>query len=133
MNESTVNSNEKMVGLVVDGQNKIGVVQQEFHKAFPFLKVEFFSRTHQTGRGSARRYLLHGEHSQNLSGVDSDDLAITADMTVAEVEQLFQQHFGMGAQIFRKSGNVWLETTVTDGWTLEEQNRQGEALSKALT
>jgi hypothetical protein len=32
-------------------------------------------------------------------------------------------------QVFRKSGKVWLETTVTDGWTLEEQNLQGEALS----
>jgi hypothetical protein len=34
------------------------------------------------------------------------------------------------AQVYRKSGKIWLETTVTDSWTLEEQNKQGESLSK---
>jgi hypothetical protein len=33
-------------------------------------------------------------------------------------------------QVFRQSGRVWLETTRTDDWTLAEQNKQGEELSK---
>ena len=53
-------------------------------------------------------------------------------MTVVDLEQSFSDVFGLGVQIFRKSGKVWLETTVTDGWTLDEQNRQGEALSKVI-
>ena len=50
-------------------------------------------------------------------------------MTVSDLEQKFAELFGLSVQVFRKSANVWLETTVTDGWTLEEQNRQGEALA----
>ena len=53
-------------------------------------------------------------------------------MTVNELEQRFSDVYGLGVQVFRKSGNVWLETTVTDGWTLEQQNKQGESLDKAF-
>ena len=51
-------------------------------------------------------------------------------MTVIDLEKKFREVFGLGIQVFRKSGKAWLETTLTDNWTLEEQNRQGEALSK---
>ena len=34
--------------------------------------------------------------------------------------------FGLSAQVFRLSGDVWLETTSTDNWTLEEQNSTGQ-------
>jgi hypothetical protein len=36
-------------------------------------------------------------------------------------------------QVLRKSGKAWLEATITDGWTLEEQNIQGEDLSEIVT
>ena len=44
----------------------------------------------------------------------------------------FGEVYGLGVQVFRKSGNVWLETTVTDSWTLKEQNDQGESLSEFM-
>jgi hypothetical protein len=123
------NRNEPVNELLVNSRSTIGSIQQEFHKAFPYLKVEFFSRTHQAGKGSAKRYLLHGQHNLTQGG-SSGQLAITPDMKVSDLEQRFQQVFGLGVQVFRKSGKVWLETTVTDGWTLDEQNRQGEALAR---
>lgn len=58
-------------------------------------------------------------------------ITITPNMTVNDLEQCFSDIFGLGVQVFRKSGKVWLETTVTDGWTLEEQNNQGKELSGA--
>ncbi|MEI8136014.1 MAG: hypothetical protein WCH21_01685 [Bacteroidota bacterium] len=57
-------------------------------------------------------------------------ITITPNMTVTDLEQNFADVYGLGVQVFRKSGRAWLETTVTDGWTLEEQNKQGAALSK---
>jgi hypothetical protein len=57
-------------------------------------------------------------------------IVISPQMTVLDLEQHFKMIYGLSAQVFRKSGKVWLETTVTDSWTLEEQNRQGESLSK---
>jgi hypothetical protein len=32
-------------------------------------------------------------------------------------------------QVFRKSGNVWLETSATDAWSLKQQNQEGMDLS----
>lgn len=60
---------------------------------------------------------------------DKAKVEILANMTVNELEQLFKTKFGLNIQIFRKSGNSWLETTVTDNWTLEKQNEEGEELN----
>jgi hypothetical protein len=37
--------------------------------------------------------------------------------------------FGVPVQILRKSGKIWLETTMTDHWTLLQQNQHGEEIS----
>jgi hypothetical protein len=41
---------------------------------------------------------------------------------VSELEQQFQDIFEISAQVFRKNGDYWLQTTATDSWTLGEQN-----------
>jgi hypothetical protein len=43
-------------------------------------------------------------------------------MTVGELEQSFRDIYGLATQVFRKSGNNWIETTETVDWTLEKQN-----------
>jgi hypothetical protein len=48
---------------------------------------------------------------------------------VVELECLFEDQFGLFVQVFRRSGNLWLETTVTDSWSLQKQNEQGKELS----
>jgi hypothetical protein len=55
---------------------------------------------------------------------------ITPGMTVMQMEALIHDKLGIGIQVYRKSGKVWLETSVTDSWTLQEQNDQGKELSK---
>jgi hypothetical protein len=49
--------------------------------------------------------------------------------SVQDLEQLIWDAFGLSVQVFRKSGNLWLETTVTDQWSLAYQNEQGRELS----
>ena len=50
-------------------------------------------------------------------------------MTVGELEKLFRERFGANIQVSRKSGTLWLETTMTDNWTLKQQNEHGRELS----
>jgi len=50
-------------------------------------------------------------------------------LTINELEKKFREVFGLTVHIFRKSGFVWLQSTVTDGWSLREQNKQGESLN----
>ena len=48
--------------------------------------------------------------------------------TVAELETDFWESFGLSVQVFRQSGNLWIETTLTDHWTLDNQNHEAEFL-----
>ena len=118
--------------ITINDTNTVHSVQEEFHTAFPYLKLEFFSRMHKTGAPTAKRFLRHPDKKLADCRIDEGKsvIIIQPEMTVADLEQQFSNVYGLGVQVFRQSGRAWLETTVTDGWTLEEQNQQGEALSK---
>jgi hypothetical protein len=96
------------------------------------LKLEFFSRPHQTGKGSEKKYMKTEDALlKDFRLVHSEgDLIIQGDMTVSNLENLFKNHYGLYVQVFRRSGKLWLETTATDSWTLSIQNDQGAELSK---
>lgn len=116
--------------LTINDQRKISSIQKAFNDLFPYLKLEFFSKPHRPGHASAKRLMQHhltiGQcRTQHSSGA----LTITPVMTVADLEQTFSDLYGLSVQVFRRSGNIWLETTITDSWTLQEQNEQGEALT----
>lgn len=120
-----------MNSILISANKNISAIQREFNSAFPFLKLEFFKHKHGVNGTNPKSDLinsdltlkqLHARHSK-------DSFEITEDMPVSEVEQLFQKCFGISAQVFRKSGRSWLETSVTDDWTLKRQNDEGQELS----
>ncbi|HEX4851927.1 MAG TPA: hypothetical protein VFV08_14025, partial [Puia sp.] len=47
---------------------------------------------------------------------------------VGDLEAELKRRFGLNAQVLRRSGNSWIETSLTDDWTLEKQNKEGEML-----
>ena len=53
--------------------------------------------------------------------IKSGDLLIEPTTTVKQLEQIFENEYSLHVQVFRKSGRTWLETSVTDDLTLEEQ------------
>ena len=117
--------------ITINDHRKIFAIQKEFSEMFPYLKLEFFSKPHTKG-GSSPKELM--KPSSKLLGEcrtihNKGVITITPQMTVANVEQGFSDVYGLSVQVFRKSGTTWLETTVTDNWTLEKQNKQGEELS----
>jgi propionyl-CoA carboxylase beta chain len=59
-------------------------------------------------------------------------IAVESNFSVSNLEQKFENELGLFIQVFRKSGNVWLETSATDSWTLAEQNEEGEMLAKTF-
>ncbi len=117
--------------VTINDSRKISAIQEEFNAAFPYLKLEFFEKPHKPGGASPKRTVRHNSKTLGECRTlhNKGRIVITPDMTVTDLEQSFNTIYGLGVQVFRKSGKIWLETTVTDGWTLEEQNRQGEELS----
>jgi len=117
--------------LHIDDNKTIEEIQTEFINVFKYIKIEFFSKAHKSGEGSAKEYLL--EHTKKLGEIRTKhtegDIIITPTMLVSEVETIFEDSFGIHAQIFRKQNNVWLETTNSDSWTLAKQIETGEFMS----
>lgn len=120
--------------IVIDDKNTSFMVQLEFNQLFPYLKIEFFSLSNKTRSLNGNK--ISNQPNGPLGGYrnfeNEEQIVISPDMSVATLEEKFMKIYGLKAQVLRKSGKTWLETTVTDVWTLEEQNSQGEALSKNI-
>ena len=56
-------------------------------------------------------------------------MKISPTMTVLTLETELWEKYGLSVQIFRHSGNMWIETSLTGSWTLEQQNHEGEQLT----
>jgi len=100
-------------------------VKQMFSQWYPFLKMELYrTDARQEGRQKKAEPVTEKFGRLSLEGfVDVDD-----DITVAElIDRL--ACFGLRTEIFRKSGTVWVETKLTDNWTLEQQNNAGEEIT----
>lgn len=105
-------------------------VQTEFNSYFPYLKIGFFNKRHKAFQGTDRTALLKPEIKLPLTGgKDNVEIEISESMTVRALEDMFKEQLNLNIQVFRKSGRSWLETTVTDNWTLKKQNEEGKELS----
>lgn len=134
-NFKTMYDTKKMNGthyIVVDGKQNISTLQKEFNKTFSFLKIEFFREPCIKGKGNSKDKMISTNEILNRfqSKKQFGKIAFTKQTTVSELEENFLNKFGICMQVFRKSGNIWLETTSTDDWTLEQQNEEGRSLAQ---
>ena len=118
--------------IAINDSRKIVAIQEEFNHIFPYLKLEFFAKPHQAFGASSKKLIKRTSNSiKDCRTIHTHgEITITPNITVNELEQRFADVYGLSVQVFRKSGRSWLETSVTDGWTLEEQNSQGRDLSE---
>ena len=88
--------------------------QKEFNQTYPYLRIEF-------------------EHKKNgrtvMGKIPAGAIEINESTTVHQLQKSIKLLFGVPAQLLRKSGKIWLETTMTDHWTLLQQNQHGEEIS----
>lgn len=115
----------------IDNTRSISSLQEAFNNVFPYLRLEFSPGRQRgvapsSGTKTADKLLGELRTSQQTG-----ELLVSPQMTVADLELLFK-NYGLDVRIFRKSGRVWLETGITHNWTLEQQNMEGENLSKGL-
>lgn len=124
-------TNPEIMQLNIAPNRLIKDIQKEFNEIFPFLKLEFF----KTKSFSRSEFMAHqiipsnrkiGEGQQEI--IDGN-IEVNENMKVKDLENIFKDRFRLAAQVFRKSGNLWLETTMTDNWTLQQQNDHGREIS----
>ena len=110
-------------------QVKLGKLQNDFNSKFPNLKIELYKAAHQIGEGSSDREHLDSNLTLEECGFEAEAsfFDINPEMSVGTFEKEFSEKFDLYVQVFRKSGNLWMQTTSTDDWSLFEQNRKGGA------
>ncbi len=113
----------------------ISDIQKEFNNMFPFLKLEFFNNRSFSRSGFSAQKIISQNRKigDTQSGIVNANIEIGEQMKVNELESIFKNQFSLAVQVFRKSGNIWLETTMTDNWTLQQQNKHGREISTGNT
>lgn len=114
----------------ITSNKTIEEIQAEFNAEYPYLKIQFFKTGHMAFKGNDKKELIPVNTPIGLLKHHNGTIEISDDMKVSDLEQLFKQQLGLNIQVFRKSGRSWLETTVTDNWTLRKQDDEGQELSK---
>jgi len=113
--------------LEISKDKTIHDIQRDFNLRFPYLKLEFYNP------GDPARVKKHLPHYTLLSDAGlingNTIMEVENGMTVAELEKRDRNEYGLAVQVSRKSGLVWLETTMTDNWPLEKQNEHGKEIS----
>jgi hypothetical protein len=114
-------------------------VQEEFSRNYPYLKIDF-----TRGKGEKRVAPINGSGGTAVSSQPDDqdegirsaaqkllwtDFGVSDNMKVSELQVLLQYEFSLPAQVLRKSGNLWLETSMTQHWTLRQQNDRGQDIA----
>ncbi len=121
---------------IINDTIKIADLQQAFTSMFPFLKLELYRRGGLSGNKVAeiKQPILAKDKTlaEVVEVIKNEQVEVKPNMTVSELEARLKDIFGISLQVFRRSGNVWLLTSFTDSWTLEEQNQQGELITQQV-
>ena len=118
--------------LFIEIESKVGDIKKIFANCYPFLKIELYKKPFNYDHIGIKKEQL--EPTANLNrfihtSSGKPVIDISTDITVAELENQFE-NIGLIAEVFRKSGNVWIESSLTDNWTLKQQNAEGEEISR---
>jgi len=107
-------------------------LKKEFAIPFPYLKLEVFHESSANGKLIAREKMIEGHTPlhQASKQLKAGVFEFNKEMSVGEFERRMKDEFGLLVQVFRKSGNLWLETSATDGWSLQQQSEEAESLAR---
>lgn len=122
------------MSILVTNKHSLAEIQAEFNEKFSNLKLEFYIGQHDEGEGTADNKKLDKSLTigELREGDSQTEFSIHGNLKTNSFEESWQEAFGFSVQVFRKSGNIWLQTTTTDDWTLSEQQKAAEAYSKAF-
>lgn len=102
-------------------------IKEEFKALYSNLKIDFFLSPHEPQKGNPNNQKI--EENLHLSSLRKNQIEgvfmISPEMSVNSLETAFEQNYGLHIQVYRRSGNTWLQTTSTDEWSLSKQNSIG--------
>ncbi len=121
--------------ITINDQRKIFAIQKEFSDFFPFLKLEFYSKSNTEGGIPSKKPMKH--ISKTIAECrtihNSGHIKIQSKMTVAELEQSFRDVYGLSLEVLRKSSDGWVKISENSDYTLDQQNEEGQKSGKPVS
>lgn len=119
--------------LQIKKTTKIQDLQDQFSFHYPYLKIEFYKKPHGESELSALKDRISPRtvvsKISELKGPATID--ISNQRIVADLEAEVYHKLGVAVQVSRRTGNIWIETSLTDNRTLGMQNEQGKMSASA--
>lgn len=108
----------------INRNSKLSEIQKYFNDKYPGLKLEFYSKEHKDHAGSPKSVQIDEDFLVTNLNESLEEGILNTEETrrVSDVEQEFENKFGLHVQIFRRSKELWLQTVSTDHWDLKTQN-----------
>ena len=116
--------------ILINDKLTIKELQQQFNTTFPYLKLEVFDTPPVTG-GVSKSHICPNHKTLGACRKihNEDTIIIVEGDTVEKLEKTLWEKFGLSVKVYRKSNNLWIETTLSDSWTLMRQNEEGRAFT----
>lgn len=108
---------------IFEGQT-IGAIQKAFSDHYPFLKIDFFKNLDLNGIRITKKL----DNGYSLFHLPTLEINLCGTTSIQTFKEAMAKATGLMVKVFRKSGNVWIETSLTDDWTLDRQNEEGKLM-----
>ena len=112
----------------MSNQRTISDVQSDFGILYPFLRLEFSKVEEPAVDKRSRKYFPQATLLLSAGLKKEGYVELNDTTTVAELIRIIRNEFGLIGQVCRNAGGMWLETTMTDNWTLYKQNEYGKEI-----
>ncbi|MFI5151837.1 MAG: hypothetical protein ACHQET_00805 [Chitinophagales bacterium] len=117
----------------IERHDSVKDIQERFSNLFPYVHLSFLTNKGDKKPNSrSATYCPEVKMIEINSKLRGGSFEISDEMTVSQLENRLYNQFGLRVQVSRKSGNIWLETHMTNDWALKEQNDHGREISKYL-
>lgn len=110
--------------ITIHPEDTIKKVQRDIQREYPNIKIEFFSKEHKKGKVTNVKFqYFNKDITMREIGLEKDIvLELEDDTIIWDIEKRFEKIGNLHAQVFRRGGEVWLETSKTDDWTIGKAN-----------
>lgn len=117
------------ININLNSSSTIHDIQYELKRYFPFLRFEFNKIGKQVNENEKPVNLTPSLKIFNVTNLrERISIDFSGDKKLLELKNEFQK-IGLTVVIYRKSGNVWVKTSLTEDWSLQMQNTAGKNFS----
>jgi hypothetical protein len=111
--------------LKIERNMTIDQVNHNLHTKFPYLKLVFFKQANNNEEDNSENRItaLYTPLIDIYPNLRNALINLNGNLQVRNLETKINEITGARVQVFRRSGNVWLETLTTDNKTLADLNK----------